>query len=99
MKTKEQLVNLGLSDAKADEVMLLESKMMERAIAFQYRKKDGSVRNAVGTLCRSLMKLADNTMWQPKGESQPENPAVLKYFDLDAKGWRSFPIVNYLCME
>ena len=99
MKTKEQLVNLGLTDAKADEVMLLESKMMERAVAFQFKKKDGTVRNAVGTLCRSLMKLADNTMWEPKGDGTPEPAGVIRYFDCDAKGWRSFQVVNYLAME
>ena len=99
MKTKQDLINLGLSDAKADEVMLLEERMLERAVAFQYRKKDGTIRNAIGTLCRSLMVLADNTMWEPKGAPKPENPALLLYFDCDQKGWRSFQVVNYLAME
>lgn len=99
MKTKQDLINLGLSEAKADEIMLLEERMLDRAVAFQYRKKDGTIRNAIGTLCRSLMVLADNTMWEPKGEAKPENPALLTYFDCDAKGWRSCQVVNYLAME
>lgn len=99
MKTKDQLINLGLSDAKADEVMLLESEMLDRAVAFQYRKKDGTIRNAIGTLCRSLMKLADNTLWEPKGEPKPENPALMLYFDCDAKSWRSFQVANLVAVE
>ena len=99
MKTKDQLINLGLSDAQADEVMLLESKMLDGAIGFTYKKKDGSTRIASGTLCRSLMKLADNTMWEPKGEPKPENPALFLYFDLMQHAWRSFQVVNYLAME
>lgn len=96
MKTKDQLINLGLSDAKADEVMLLESKMLDYAVCFQYVKKDGSVRNACGTLCRSLMKMADNTFWEPKGEPKKENPAILSYFDIAVQNWRSFQVVNFL---
>ena len=99
MKTKEQLVSLGLTEAKAEEIMLLENLMLEHAICFQFRKKDGTIRNAVGTLCRSLMTLADNTLWSPKGDPKPDNPAVVKYFDCDKREWRSFQVVNYICME
>lgn len=39
MKTKDQLVSIGLTEMKADEVMMLESKMLEQAVKFQYRKE------------------------------------------------------------
>lgn len=98
MKTKEQLVELGLTDMKADEVMLLESKMLETAITFQYRKKDGSLRNAVGTLCQSLMKLPDGSLWKPKGEPTPEPAEYVRYFDMDQKGWRQFSVFNLVAV-
>ena len=36
MKTKEQLVSIGLTEIKADEVMLLESEMLKRAVKFPH---------------------------------------------------------------
>lgn len=99
MKTREELVNLGLEGYKADEVMLLQEKMLQGAVAFQYKKKDGSVRNAVGTLFRELMKLADGTMWAPKGEAKPEPATVIRYFDLDKGMWRCFTCTDYIAME
>ena len=99
MKTRENLVNLGVTEIKAEEIMLLESKMMEQAVKFQFVKKDGSIRNAVGTLKRDLMKLADGTLWEPKGESKPENPAIVKFFDVEAQGWRCFSCISFIGME
>lgn len=90
MKTKEQLINLGVNEFKADEIMLLESKMLERAVKFQFRKKDGTIRDAVGTLKRGLMRLADGTIWEPKGEAKPEKPGVVNYFDIEKQMWRCF---------
>lgn len=100
MKTKEQLVSLGLTEKKAEEVMLLESRMLERAIAFQFRKKDGSIRNAVGTLCRSLMKQQDGSLWKPKTDAPArENPNLVNYFDMDEKSWRCFVVGNLIAVE
>lgn len=96
MKTKEQLVSLGLTEIKADEVMLLESKMLEQAVRFQYRKKDGSVRDAFGTLVRERMKQADGTIWKPKGEGKPEPAGVIRYFDLDKGMWRCFTVTDFI---
>ena len=78
MKTKQELINLGLPEYKADEVMLLESKMLEQAVRFQFKKKDGSTREAVGTLKREKMvqedgvaplltnRKFDGILWQPQ---------------------------------
>lgn len=99
MKTKDQLVNLGLSDFKADEVILLESKMMEQAVKFQFTKKDGSVRDAVGTLNRALMVQEDGSLWEPKGEAKPDVPSLMKFWDCVAKGWKCFTCVNFIAME
>lgn len=98
MKQREELIQLGLEGFKADEVMLLEQKMMEGAMTFQYRKKDGTIRNAVGTLSRRLMKQEDGTLWEPKGEAKPVAPQWFKYFDLDAHGWRQFDVSQLIAV-
>lgn len=99
MKTKEQLVSLGLTEMKADEVMLLESEMLKRAVKFSFTKKDGSLREAVGTLDREKMVQEDGTLWEPKGEAKPESPALVKFWDLVAHSWRCFTVANLVTVE
>lgn len=99
MKTKDQLIKLGLSEKKADEVMLLESKMLEQAVKFAYTKKDGSRREAEGTLDRSKMDLGDGTLWEPVGNGLPEKPEWVRYWDLKSMGWRQFNVFNLIAVE
>ena len=99
MKTKTQLVKLGLTEKQADEVMMLESKMLEQAVKFQYRKKDGTIRDAEGTLDRSKMDLGDGTLWEPVGKGLPEKPGWVRYWDLKSMGWRQFNIFNLVAVE
>ena len=99
MKTKEQLVSLGLTEMKADEVMMLESKMLEQAVKFSFVKKDGSLREAVGTLDREKMVQEDGTLWEPKGEAKPDVPSLMKFWDLVAKGWKCFSVANLVAVE
>lgn len=96
MKTKEQLINLGLDGFKADEIVLLQSKMQEQAVKFQFKKKDGTIRDAIGTLKRALMKQADGTLWEPKGEGKPEPDSVVRYFDLEKGMWRCFTVTDFI---
>ena len=55
-------------------------------VEFSYEKKDGTIREARGTL-NSEVYGSEN---EPKGTGKkgPEN--IIKYFDLDKEGWRSF---------
>lgn len=99
MKTKEQLVSLGLTEIKADEVMLLESKMLEQAVKFQFRKKDGSIRDAIGTRKRELMVQEDGKVWEPVGAQKPECPTTLGFWDLEKKAWRSLIVSNLVAVE
>ena len=93
------MVKLGLSEMKADEVMMLESKMLEQAVRFQFKKKDGSLREAVGTLKREKMVQPDGTLWEPVGEARPEVPTLVKYWDLTVQSWRSFNVFNLVAVE
>ena len=99
MKTKTQLVNLGLTEMQADQVMLLESEMMKRAVKFSYKKKDDSIREAEGTLIRSKMDLGDGTLWEPVGKGLPEKPEFVRYWDLNSMNWRQFNVFNLIAVE
>lgn len=99
MKNKEQMVKLGLSEKQADEVMMLESKMLEQAVRFQFKKKDGSLREAVGTLVREKMVQEDGSVWEPVGAQKPESPMFVKFWDLTVPGWRQFNIFNLVAVE
>ena len=100
MKTKTQLVNLGLTEMQADKVMLLESEMMKHAIAFSFKKKDGTIRQAVGTLVRERMIQPDGKLWEPKGaERMPEQDLFVKFWDCVAQAWRQFNVFNLIAVE
>lgn len=99
MKTREELITLGLEGVKADEVMLLESKMMENAVKFSYTKKDGSLREAEGTLNPEKMILENGEKYEPKGTGKPYAPVWFRYFDLGVKDWRQFNVFNLVAVE
>lgn len=99
MKTKEQLVSLGLTEIKADEVMLLESKMLEQAVKFAYTKKDGSRREAEGTLDPKKMIMENGEPWTPKGDPKPETAEDLRYWDLGKRMWREMKVLNFIAVE
>ena len=96
MKTREEIISLGIDGFKADEIMLLQEKMLERAVKFQFKKKDGSIRDAVGTLKRELMLLPNGEKWQPVGPKKPECPTTVGYWDLEKLMWRSFTITEFI---
>lgn len=96
MKTKEQLVNLGIEGFKADEIMLLQEKMMEKAVRFCFKKKDGSIRDANGTRKLDMMVQEDGKRYEFKTEGKPECPTTLGYWDLDKKMWRSFVLTSFI---
>ncbi len=61
---------------------------------FSYFKKDGSIREAVGTLCMDLIP-EDK---RPKGINSEALACAdtFCYYDLDAQGWRSFRLDNFI---
>ena len=63
-------------------------------VKFTYRKKDGSLREALGTLHKETMgeeNYPSNGNTESKG---PENQ--IRYYDLNSNGWRSFLSENLL---
>ena len=56
-------------------------------VNFSYFKKDGTLRNAVGTLHEKFIP----EEMRPKDPSVNDLRSNLKYYDLEKKGWRSLP--------
>ena len=96
MKTKDQLIQLGIEEFKADEIMLLQEKMMEQAVKFQFKKKDGTIRDAIGTRNLELMIQEDGKRYEFKTDGKPECPTTLGYWDLEKQMWRSFTCTEFI---
>ena len=70
-------------------------KLSTGVYRFSYLKKDGSIREAVGTLDLTRIPVSR----RPKSGMDPEALApasVFCYYDLDARGWRSFRLDNFI---
>ena len=68
-------------------------------VAFQYRKLNGQLRQARGTLCRECSPEYDEALRRiaernPENETRTqENPLdTVTYWDMDKRGWRTFLI-------
>ena len=67
--------------------------MQSGIVTFSFWKSDGSIRDARGTLNEHLIPKDD----RPKGTSTAApNYAVIKYYDIDRKGWREFDIRRFV---
>ncbi len=61
-------------------------KLKLGVVSFSYRKKDGSVRKAKGTV--NLEQVEGAKLPNGKGAAAPEG--VVNYWDLGSNGWRRF---------
>ena len=72
-------------------------KLQSGTYRFSYFKIDGSIREAVGTL--DMSRIPEDK--RPKSLSsapdvRPENYNTFPYYDLNAGGWRSFRLDNFI---
>ena len=74
----------------------LKSKLHESAVVFKYKKVNGDIREAYGTLNIKIMGEEN----QPHGNDKYQAPEdVIRYYDLNSKGWRSFRVENLISIE
>ena len=66
----------------------LKQMLSEGSVEFEYTKKDGTTRIAVGTTNPDLFKDSPNYK-ESKGERVVSSD-IITYWDLDKEGWRSF---------
>lgn len=64
----------------------LKEAMQSGIVEFSFIKSDKPVRTAKGTLNGDLFQ------YESKGASVLTSPDVIRYFDTEANGWRSFRI-------
>lgn len=80
-----------MANFKTTSVDELNKMLHEGIVEFEFIKKDGSVRQAKGTLLTEHLPA-------PKADATPrkKNDDVLVYFDLDKKSFRSFVKASFV---
>lgn len=63
-------------------------------VEFKYNKVNGEERTARGTLHETAIVEAGGSL--PKGAGIEMSDAVVRYFDLNSNGWRSFKVENFV---
>lgn len=66
----------------------LKKAMRKGIVRFYFRKVDGTIREAYGTLKESLLP--------PTMSGRKHNPTVQVYWDSEREGWRSFKKANVI---
>ena len=74
--------------SKSWQLYRLTKRMRAGVVRFAYEKADGTLRRAVGTL--------KDTAALVKGTGRPDDGRTVRYFDVEADGWRSFRVENFV---
>ena len=74
--------------SKSWQLYRLTKQMRAGLVRFAYEKADGTLRKAVGTL-RDTAALV-------KGTGRPDDGRTVRYYDVEAQGWRSFRAENFV---
>lgn len=85
----EEVKEITMADVTPAKLEGLTDKMKEGIVTFAFKKKDGTIRCARGTL------MAEHFNYIPTGPVR-ERPGVTTYFDMDRNCFRSFINDNFL---
>ncbi|MEG1290246.1 MAG: SH3 beta-barrel fold-containing protein [Bacteroidales bacterium] len=77
--------------SKAWALYRLSKRLHKGIVSFCYEKADGTLRKAKGTL-KEVQHLI-------KGTASTENVKTIRYFDVEANGFRSFKIDNLITIN
>ena len=66
---------------------------------FTYRKADGSVRRARGTLSQHLIPLCDVPKDSSPASAKKRSVSTFTYYDIDRKAWRSFSVTDFIAIQ
>lgn len=93
-------INESMSSSDVEE---FKKKLKAGEVKFKYTKKDGSEREALGTLDPKLMNLPEKKTSNDIDKASNKQKKVRKlpsdsvfYYDLEAKGFRSFKMSNFV---
>ena len=76
--------------AQSWQLYRLTKRMRACVVRFAYEKTDGTLRKAVGTL--------KDTAELVKGTGRPDDGQTVKYYDVEAGGFRSFRSANLIAI-
>lgn len=74
--------------SKAWALYRLTKRMRAGVVRFAYEKTDGTLRRATGTLQEVAARV--------KGTGRPDDGRTIRYYDVNADGWRSFKVENFV---
>lgn len=74
--------------SKSWQLYRLTKQMRAGIVRFAYEKADGTLRKAIGTL--------KDTAALVKGTGRPDDGRTVRYYDVEADGWRSFKVENFI---
>ena len=74
--------------SKSWQLYRLTKQMRAGIVRFAYEKTDGTLRKAIGTL--------KDTAALVKGTGHLDDGCTVRYFDIEASGWRSFKVENFI---
>lgn len=74
--------------SKSWQLYRLTKQMRVGIVKFVYEKADGTLRRAIGTL--------KDTAALVKGTGRPDDGRTVKYYDVEADGWRSFKVEYFV---
>lgn len=80
---KEKFINMETKEVNINE---FKKALHKGVVEFKYKKKNGEIRSAKGTLNIEVMG-EDNA---PKGTGYDIVDDNIRYYDLNSEGWRSF---------
>ena len=70
----------------------LRTKLHEGTVEFQFKKKDGSIRDAVGTTLIESLSEDIRPVESTSTRVYTPNPNQIRYFDLEKNAWRSIGV-------
>ena len=85
----------------SEEIATLVSELKKGVCIFKFRKKDGQIRRATGTLSQEVIDRyrEESEAYVPRVHRKKARPTSTSYFDLEKGEFRCFLWENFLGME
>lgn len=85
-----------MANFKTTSLEEFDKMLHEGIVEFEYIKKDGSVRQAKGTLVAEYLPAPNADSDGSDGKTRKANENVMVYFDMEKKSFRSFVKGHFL---
>ncbi len=93
----QQQIQFKQNDNSLEITIAIVDRMRSGIAHFFFKKADGTMREAYGTLAPECMPPVNYEGTEGKA-AQAGNPGVQRYYDLGANAWRAFTIANAVAL-